>query len=416
MNLFSLRTAFILFGFAVMSGMFYVSSFILPPIGMTFSYLYPTFLYKLLLSLKILYLVILIWLFIRNIVPNYYMLANNFIFSVFNVWVGLTAFWAFTWDNALSFLLLYYTTILFAMYLAIRCSYRELFMLLKVLFLIGAGVTIAAMVIVPSLAFDGNYGWLQGMSGNRNSLAIFLAIGLLLLLFQFFSDRSLLSLVICVVFLFLLSLTKNTTQIIALFLTLGLIPMWASMRRATSVIQYFILLFTFLILCFAFYILFQYLDELFGLFGKDATLSGRSYVWNGAYSAIMKNPFVGYGPGMLVVSLDGYVYPFYRLADYLNYDESSGEFSHSHNVYLDIWLRFGIIGLFLFVLLVLQYIRKALTVLRNNNYMRYWNISLLCLIIMGGITEPNLFSFPLTLILFVYFLLRNEGAPYQVKA
>ena len=38
-------------------------------------------------------------------------------------------------------------------------------------------------------------------------------------------------------------------------------------------------------------------EQIFGLFGKDATLTGRTVIWRYAWRAIQEHPWAGYGPG-----------------------------------------------------------------------------------------------------------------------
>ncbi len=80
-------------------------------------------------------------------------------------------------------------------------------------------------------------------------------------------------------------------------------------------------------------------DQIFGLFGKDATLTGRTVIWRYSWRAIQEHPWAGYGPaGFWETSTAG-------LSDLRH--ASGWTVIGSHQGLLDQWLEFGAIGVIL---------------------------------------------------------------------
>lgn len=77
-------------------------------------------------------------------------------------------------------------------------------------------------------------------------------------------------------------------------------------------------------------------DQIFGLFGKDATLTGRTVIWRYAWRAVQEHPWIGYGPA-------GFWEPNSNALNELRH-ASGWRVIGSHQGLLDQWLEYGIIG------------------------------------------------------------------------
>ena len=80
-------------------------------------------------------------------------------------------------------------------------------------------------------------------------------------------------------------------------------------------------------------------EQIFGLFGKDATLTGRTIIWRYAWRAIQEHPWAGYGPGGFWETTNP------GLSELRH--ASGWTVIGSHQGLLDQWLEFGIIGVVL---------------------------------------------------------------------
>lgn len=84
--------------------------------------------------------------------------------------------------------------------------------------------------------------------------------------------------------------------------------------------------------------------QIFALFGKSDTLTGRTETWDKVIALASEHPAVGWG---WVSYWAPWVEPFKSL------DTQGGiQVMHAHNAWLDVWFQLGIVGVVLFTLLV----------------------------------------------------------------
>jgi O-antigen ligase len=95
----------------------------------------------------------------------------------------------------------------------------------------------------------------------------------------------------------------------------------------------------------------SYLPEIVGVYGKDATLSGRTDIWASVWRAIEERPLLGYG-------LDAAFQGPSRLVN-IFYTEIGFVPAHAHNGLLDVAITGGVIGLVLTVWIFLAVFRDS---------------------------------------------------------
>ena len=95
-----------------------------------------------------------------------------------------------------------------------------------------------------------------------------------------------------------------------------------------------------------------FVETVLNLLGKDATLTGRSVLWDYAMLAIPQNPFFGIG---FLAYWDS---PMTTAAG-LQY-EMQQDLRMFHNVYIEITVALGFVGAALFVLTFIQQIFRAI--------------------------------------------------------
>jgi O-antigen ligase len=86
----------------------------------------------------------------------------------------------------------------------------------------------------------------------------------------------------------------------------------------------------------------------FAVLGKDATLTGRTNIWQGVLYEIHKRPLLGYGYGAVWDDRSGWgpVYWITKIAGF--------RAAHAHNSWLEQWLGLGIVGLIAWSLYFVQ--------------------------------------------------------------
>ncbi len=126
--------------------------------------------------------------------------------------------------------------------------------------------------------------------------------------------------------------------------------------------------------------------EIAPLFGRDATLTGRTAIWQEVWLAILRRPWLGYGFSA-----------FWRGAQAPSWDVVVAlrfVLFHAHNGFLELWLELGAGGLLLFLL---GYLRAAVLLwpeLRAGRFAEAaWPASTLLLIALYDFDENTLLSF-----------------------
>jgi exopolysaccharide production protein ExoQ len=98
------------------------------------------------------------------------------------------------------------------------------------------------------------------------------------------------------------------------------------------------------------------LEVIFGVLGKDPSLTGRTDLWAVLVEAAGQRPWLGYGYGAFWQGLQG---PSARVW----LVEQWGP-THAHNGFLDMWLALGLVGLALWILLLGRFLLRAVRWMR----------------------------------------------------
>ncbi|MBZ9768673.1 MULTISPECIES: O-antigen ligase [unclassified Mesorhizobium] len=91
------------------------------------------------------------------------------------------------------------------------------------------------------------------------------------------------------------------------------------------------------------------LDVVLGIFGKDSTLTGRTYLWEQGWKAAQQRPLLGYGYAAYWVQ--GFADPERLWAEF--YISTRSGF-HFHNTYVETLVEIGFIGVTLLALVILR--------------------------------------------------------------
>lgn len=114
--------------------------------------------------------------------------------------------------------------------------------------------------------------------------------------------------------------------------------------------------------------------------GKDATLTGRTVLWDAVRDMIRERPWFGYGYSGFWLGWEG---PSAEV-----WYETGWEPPHSHNGYLDLWLALGFVGLLLFLLgFAWWYFRASTWIIRERAVEALWPVMFLTFMLLYNITE-----------------------------
>lgn len=102
------------------------------------------------------------------------------------------------------------------------------------------------------------------------------------------------------------------------------------------------------------------LDAILGIFGKDSTLTGRTYLWQQGIAAAGQSPYIGIG-------YQGFWVPGFAEAERLwqEFFITGRSGFHFHNTYIESMVETGVVGTFLLVFILLTtltgHLRRILT-------------------------------------------------------
>ena len=188
----------------------------------------------------------------------------------------------------------------------------------------------------------------QGVFSHKNRYAELAAMGLLCALALREMPFQRLQVVFILACLMGLVLSDSASKNVAVSVTIALFVTWRWLRStATSRLKWFILAAFATALCLVSVPL--AIDAAVAFLGKDLTLSGRTLIWSHAFDMIAQRPLLGYGASSIWSGFFGTIDTF------ANYRPP-----HSHNLYIETLLRFGLVGLVLMIIGLLRLIGQLI--------------------------------------------------------
>ncbi|PRD42547.1 exopolysaccharide biosynthesis protein [Phyllobacterium phragmitis] len=282
---------------------------------------------------------------------------------------GLFACLSFTWSAAPSVTLRagiqYMTTIICAL-IASRVIDSKTF---------ASGVSLGVgVVLLYSLAFgryhydplDGSYSFVGAFS-SKNQLGFFASLGLYFVFASFFVLRTSIAWRCIAVPLgglsaYCLLASSSATSIIAtlatfmIIITVGLVLKFSPRNRRA----FFIVGLVIAVAVAAVALNAGAVNLILGAFGKDTTLTGRTYLWDQGLRAAQESPLIGVG--YYAYWVQGFS-EAERLWDEFYIGSRSG--FHFHNTYIEVLVELGYVGLVLISLVMVRvllgYLKRLLT-------------------------------------------------------
>jgi O-antigen ligase len=270
---------------------------------------------------------------------------------------------------------------LFACYLSIRVSTRQLMQILIFMGVAASLLSILFAIALPSYGIFAGYGttaW-QGITNHKNALGVGSAYLLLPAFFATEYSRS----KRCAYGALLILLIVLSQSRGAWFYTLGIISFIAWMqfyrrlRRSESLLLLLITGVAFLSLIL---LIIAYFPNLAAMIGKDPTMSGRFKIYEEVWQAILKKPLLGYGLG-------GFWFPGSLESQRLALTIGWANIGYSENGFLELALQIGLLGVTLLVAMLGTAFIRAARLLRSPFYSPRvgWYLSILVLAMLTNI-------------------------------
>ena len=271
-----------------------------------------------------------------------------------------------------------------SLFLAERCTPRELMMLVAIGVGTAALLNMLYVLLTPGtgLMHDGHAGAWRGLYSQKNGLARLMVLGTVACFYAAAVSRRhrrLLALVGSGLCLTLTFLSTSMTAVVAL-LAVGVAVALVHMLRArgpalvvsTGIVATMV---TCLLLLLA-----LYAEESAALLGRDLTLTGRTVIWTTALSELQDRPYLGFGYGAFWTGWSG--------PAAIVWAQSGFDPGDSHNGFLDAAIDLGILGALLFL------VHLSVTVWAAIRWSRLegattWPVAFLAVFVIYNLTESS---------------------------
>jgi O-antigen ligase len=303
----------------------------------------------------------------------------------------------------ISDLLLLWGEFLFVNYLLEHYTMEKIGLLLGVCLTAVAVASILIAILLPAYGVDstGNVGAWQGVFVQKNPLGTAMVLGLITA-FSMPRDHRLLRAVLFFSSVIALIGSRSRESWIAAVACLGVFGLMRTIlkfrsKERTAIFGLLMIVFVSLSIWAA-----MNADSLLEFLGRDRTLSGRTKIWLGVLLLIAKRPVEGYG----VSSVTG-TSIWSNVEAYAGWEFGAGS---THSIYLDLLLRFGVIGAVILSCGLIVSAWKAFRVLVADRQHRVeFPVLTLLAILVCGVAGHGLFQIPgLQLLLFFLAMIRLD--------
>ena len=251
---------------------------------------------------------------------------------------------------------------LFACYLSIRVSTRQLMQILMFMGVVASLLSIVFAIALPSYGIFAGYGttaW-QGICNHKNTLGVSSAYLLLPAFFATHYSRS----IRCAYGMLMLLLIFLSQSRGAWFYTLGVVifvtwlHLYRRLRRSESLL---LVLITGAVCTTLIVLVVAYFSSLAAMVGKDATMSGRFNIYKEVWLAILKKPLLGYGLG-------GFWFPGSLESQRLALTIGWANIGYSESGILELALQVGFLGVAFVLTMMATAVVRAVKLLRSPFY------------------------------------------------
>lgn len=124
-------------------------------------------------------------------------------------------------------------------------------------------------------------------------------------------------------------------------------------------------------------------ESMAGMLGRDATMTGRTRIWELAFQSVVERPILGYGySAFWNVSQDAL-----RISKTLHW-----QVPHAHNGFIDLTLQLGVVGLFLFLAVYGLAVWRAIIHARSDSESEaLWPLAYFIFVLLYQVTESTIF-------------------------
>ncbi len=299
--------------------------------------------------------------------------------------------------------LLLFTTLM-ACYFAMRFTLRQQIHLLAWTLGILGIVNVLFVLAFPSQGIDSmnHAGAWMGITLHKNGLAGLMVLSAVIFFSLVLDNRERNSATIAglVLSVALVHLSTSRTGLSVMILLMGLTYAFKILRwRSTFALPAFLA--TFLTVGATIVVLVDNYEAVLTSMGRDATLTGRTTIWQVALEKLAERPWFGYGYQSFWIPDQGNsLEVFYRM---------TWQPAHGHNGFIDLLVELGVIGFTAFALSLLMSFKRATTWYQANpGAVGTIPLVSFCYVIMYNLTESALLFNPNGINWFLYVLMSTS--------
>ena len=275
-------------------------------------------------------------------------------------------------------------TTLFGVYLATRYSLREQLRLLAWTLGIAAILSLLVAIALPSYGHDSTGEW-RGIYAQKNILGRLMVMSaMVFFIIALYSQRH--RWIVWAMFglsIGLIVLTASKTALVNLVTLLALLILYRLLRLHYN-LAIPLSIFTILAIGGVANLLSSNSEILLNSMGKNATLTGRTDVWDSVWYMISKRPILGYGYGGFWTSGANGPALYIWLA-------TGWRPTHAHNGFLNLCLDIGFLGLSVYLIGYLFITMRAVNWIRlTKTAESFWPLTYMAFIFLYNQTESSL--------------------------
>jgi len=303
------------------------------------------------------------------------------------LWIGLSYFWSELPDVTFRRTIALTMGTIFGLALAARYDWGQLVQRVAFVFVLLAIVSVLMAVLMPNQAImqDIHAGAWRGPWVEKNYLGGNMVRGLIAAMcaFAMRPDRGWFWIPGGILCFALVILSTSKTALLAALLSIGLFIAIRIFRRLPVLripLMYFSIMaiaaFTTAILAFP--------EEMFGIIGKDPTLTGRTEIWALLVESIKERWVMGYGYGAFWQEPLG---PSFEVRNVLEWGVPT-----AHNGWIDIWLSCGVVIVALFGIHFIVSLLLAINRLKRGGVETYWAILFIASFFFFSMSESTILA------------------------
>jgi exopolysaccharide production protein ExoQ len=312
-------------------------------------------------------------------------IANKYIF-LFSGLVVASNFWS-NYHKVIIEIFSFLCTYSFAIYFSVRYTFKEQLILLSRAFLIILIFSILFIALLPKYGIMAGVhtGVWRGVFAHKNHLGKFMVLSSIIFIIRYFDKEqrnrtTYFGLIISIFLCVMAQSSSSLGNLLSLILFLIIIRIWR--WRLDIMIPASI---GTLLIASIFQVWYQENAEIiFSLVGKDATLSGRTEMWDLIYEIGLRRMWLGYGYLSFWRGFNSPAAEVWYAHDWLPPD--------GHNGFLDLFVTLGFVGLIIFILGLLESFWKGFIWLRyvSNKSDGFWPLVFLLFLVISNLAESSL--------------------------